>query len=303
MAKSKGAEFVTWMPHVLRALKALDGAAAPKEVSDWIAADLSLPSETTEALLKSGSTRFHNQVQWARQYLVWEGLLGSSKRGIWNLTEAGAAAELSGSQPHEIFLKWVKIHAARRKKKCESEADDPTDKGAGDEDAVSETPVDVFRAELIGLLREFDPEGFEKFVTHLLLEMGFERAEHTQFSRDGGIDGYGLMRVSEFISYRVVYQCKRYSSKPVSRADVGDFRNAMLGRADKGIIFTTSTFSRDAKAEANRDGVPPIDLVDGDRLVKMIESVEFGVSPTTTYIVDEAFMQRYMPNKTLDTKT
>lgn len=300
MAKSKGAEFVTWMPHVLRALKALDGAAAPKEVSDWIAADLSLSSETTEALLKSGSTRFHNQVQWARQYLVWEGLLGASKRGIWNLTDAGAAAELSESQPHEIFLKWVKIHAARRKKKSKSEGDYSTDTDNADEDAVSEAPVDVFRADLIGLLREFDPEGFEKFITHLLLEMGFERAEHTQFSRDGGIDGYGLMRVSEFISYRVVYQCKRYSSKAVSRADVGDFRNAMLGRADKGIMFTTSTFSRDAKAEANRDGVPPIDLVDGDRLVKMIESAEFGVSPTTTYIVDEGFMQRYMPAKTLD---
>jgi restriction system protein len=105
------------------------------------------------------------------------------------------------------------------------------------------------------------------------------------------------MRVSEFISYRVVYQCKRYSEKTVSRSEVGDFRNAMLGRADKGIIFTTSRFSSDAKAEAQREGVPPIELVDGERLVGILEELEFGVTPTKTYNVDEAFMVRYMPNK------
>jgi restriction system protein len=262
MRKSEGAEFIKWLPHLLDALRALDGAAKPKEVSNWIAKKLDLSPELTEATMKSGILRFHNQVQWARQYLVWEGLVGSSKYGIWNLTEKGEKTHLSDREARAIFLKWVRIHAERRTEK--SKEDSPLVAVTEPiEDQELPDPESEFRASLLATLRSFDPQGFERFITHLLLDMGFERAENTPFTCDGGIDGFGLMRVSEFISYRVVYQCKRYTEKPVSRSEVGDFRNAMLGRADKGIVFTTSHFSRDAKTEAVREGVPPVELVDG----------------------------------------
>jgi len=302
MIKSAGAEFIQWLPNLLDSLRALDGAAKPKEVSNWIAKNLDLPPEVTEATMKSGILRFHNQVQWARQYLVWEGLVGSSKRGIWNLTEKGEKTHLSEKEAREIFLKWVRIHAERRKEKETGDSTQANETHTPDDEKTND-PESEFRAALLATLRRLDPQGFERFTTHLLLEMGFERAENTPFSRDGGIDGYGLMRVSEFISYRVVYQCKRYSEKPVSRSEVGDFRNAMLGRADKGIIFTTSRFSADATTEAKRDGVPPIELVDGERLVQIIEDFEFGVVPTKTFEIDEAFMDRYRSNQSLETKS
>lgn len=294
MRKSEGAEFIKWLPCLLDALRALDGAAKPKEVSNKIAKDLALTPEITEVTMKSGILRFHNQVQWARQYLVWEGLLDSSKRGIWNLTEKGEKTFLSDDEAREIFLKWVRIYAERRKKK----ADEETGTTSTIEQEFSEEieltdPETEFHSSLLATLRGFDPQGFERFITHLLLEMGFERAENTPFVKDGGIDGFGLMRSSEFISYRVVYQCKRYSGKAVSRSEVGDFRNAMLGRADKGIIFTTSRFSADAKSEARREGVPPIELVDGERLVSIIENLEFGIIPIKTFTVDETFMKKY----------
>jgi restriction system protein len=295
MSKTDGAEFIKWFPSLLDALRALDGAAKPKEVSNKIAKDLALPPEITEATMKSGILRFHNQVQWARQYLVWEGLLDSSKRGIWNLTEKGEKTFLSDNEAREIFLKWVRIHAERRKKKDEEDTTSVV-KPEPSEPLEPIDPETEFRASLLATLRDFDPQGFERFITHLLLEMGFERAENTPFVKDSGIDGFGLMRSSEFISYRVVYQCKRYSDKAVSRSEVGDFRNAMLGRADKGIIFTTSRFSVDAKSEAEREGVPPIELVDGERLVGIIENLEFGVIPIKTFTVDETFMKRYMHN-------
>lgn len=294
MSKSEGAEFIKWLPHLLDALRALNGAAKPKEVSNWIAKKLDLPPTVTESTMKSGILRFHNQVQWARQYLVWEGLLGSYKYGIWNLTEKGEKTHLSDREARAIFLKWVRIHAERRNEKLKENSPLVVDTGPIDDQGLPD-PESELRSSLLATLRGFDPQGFERFVTHLLLEMGFERAENTPFTCDGGIDGYGLMRVSEFISYRVVYQCKRYTEKPVSRSEVGDFRNAMLGRADKGIIFTTSHFSRDAKTEAEREGVPPIELVDGERLVGIIESLEFGVVPVKTFAVDETFMSRFMP--------
>jgi len=45
----------------------------------------------------------------------------------------------------------------------------------------------------------------------------------------------------------------------------------MAGRADKGIIMTTGTFTPEARREASRDGVPPIELIDGEKLVEMLE--------------------------------
>jgi len=50
----------------------------------------------------------------------------------------------------------------------------------------------------------------------------------------------------------------------------------MIGRADKGIIITTSTFSNSATREANREGAPHVELVDGTKLVEMFEKVELG---------------------------
>lgn len=68
---------------------------------------------------------------------------------------------------------------------------------------------------------------------------------------------------------------------------------ALLGRADKGIIITTGTFTLDAKKEARRDGVPPIELVDGELLVQMFEHLELGLVPRTTYDIDEKFFEDF----------
>jgi restriction system protein len=83
---------------------------------------------------------------------------------------------------------------------------------------------------------------------------------------DGGIDGIGILQVNPFVTFKVLFQCKRYKGS-VSRAQVGDFRNAMIGRAEKGIILTTGTFTTEARREAERDGAPPVELIDGEKLV------------------------------------
>ena len=89
-------------------------------------------------------------------------------------------------------------------------------------------------------------------------------------SGDRGIDGPGILYVNALVSFKVLFQCKRYAAS-VSPSHVRDFRGAMTGRADKGIIITTGSFTSDARKEAVRDGAPPIELVDGERLVSMLE--------------------------------
>jgi restriction system protein len=288
-SKKTKSEFIKWMGPLLDCLRALGGAAKPREVSDWIAEKLNVPESQQTETLKSGDERFHNQVAWARQYLVWEGLLDSSRRGIWTLSEAGWKTKLSEEDGRNLFLKWVEIHSQARRKEKNITQPEIVSPAANDETIP---PDEIEEEELLSVLRSLSPSGFERVCQRLLRESGFEKVTVTGRSHDGGIDGIGILFMNPFVSFKVLFQCKRYKGT-VARAEVGDFRNAMLGRADKGIIITTGKFSADAVREANRDGAPPVELVDGEKLVSMFESVSLGVKPRTVYEVDRTFFEQF----------
>ena len=278
MARNKS-EFLKWFGPLLDALRDLGDSGKPMEVSNKIAENLKLKDDILDSTLKSGGKRFHNQVAWARQYLVWEGYLDSSKFGTWKLTEKGKTATISVQQAGEIFKKWVDIHQKARKDKSDNQIIEEQEENPPEE--IEESS----HTELIDILLSLPPSGFEKVCKELLRESGFENVVVTGQSHDGGIDGYGMLELNPFVSFKVLFQCKRYKGS-VPRAHVGDFRNAMIGRAEKGIILTTSTFSNEAIKEASREGAPKIELIDGEKLVKMFEKVELGVVPKTIYIPD-----------------
>lgn len=283
----KSVEFVQWFGPLLDVLRELGGSAKPQEASNQIAVKLKLSDSVLEETLKSGAQRFHNQVAWARQYLVWEGLLDSNKKGIWVLTPKGAGTKLTNEQAEEIFKKWIKINRETR----------AANKPNGKESKRDDNPVleesDVPKVLLLDVLQKVTPQGFEILCKRLLREYGFTNLEVTGGSHDGGIDGYGLLELNPFVSMKVLFQCKRYKGT-VSRAQVGDFRNAMIGRAEKGLMITTGIFSEDAKREANREGAPPIELIDGTRLTELFEGVELGVTPRKVYDVDLSYFEPFL---------
>ncbi len=288
--KSVQAEFVNWFGPLLNALRELGGSGKPKEVVAQIAKDLNIPDKQLEETMKSGILRFHNQVAWARQYLVWEGLLDDSKYGVWTITPKGQSTTLTVEESRAIFLKWVEIHQKTRKSKNE----EPISVRQSEEEP--EQLEHELAPTLLEVLQTVTATGFEHICKRLLREHGFENVNVTQASHDGGIDGYGTLELNPFVSIKVLFQCKRYKGT-VSRAQVGDFRNAMIGRAEKGIILTTGTFSEDAKREASRDGAPPIELIDGKKLVELFESVQLGVKPKTIFEVDYSFFDQYLEKK------
>ena len=101
MSKKKNgqAEFVKWFGPVLDALRDLRGSAKPREIADKIGENLNIPDEILNARYeKSGQLKFPNQIAWARQYLVWEELLDSSKHGVWALTPKGWTTKLNEKQ-------------------------------------------------------------------------------------------------------------------------------------------------------------------------------------------------------------
>jgi restriction system protein len=297
MARTKGQSyFIKWMPLLLDALRDLGGSAESREVADWIANVVGLSPEEREKRNKYGIRRFENQVHWARQYLFWEGLIDNSRRGIWTLTPAGAKRHLTEEQSRDLVKELNMLH--RKKHRSQKEVAHQTEPIVAQGSQVPGDAVEIEsselaeESELLAVLQSLSPDGFERLCKRLLHEYGLEKVVVTGKSHDGGLDGIGILRLNPFVTMKVLFQCKRIRNS-VSRSQVGDFRNAVMGRAEKGILITTGWFSSDADKEANRDGVIPIELVDGERLVELFETKQLGLRRKDVFEVDHTFFDQF----------
>jgi restriction system protein len=291
MAKMAGApQFVRYFGPVLDALQQLGGSGRPDEVRSVIAQKLGLSEqEQSEPLPSKAQPRFDNQVHWARFYLSKAGLLDSSMRGVWALTDKGRAAHpLNEVAARDVFRN---VQATFAKSKIGKNPEPTEDQTAPGNDAVV-IIQETYREQIALKLQSLSPGGFERFCQRLLRESGFQEVTITGRSGDGGIDGIGILQVNTLVSFKVLFQCKKYQGS-VSSMQVRDFRGAMMGRADKGIIITTGAFTAEARKEAIRDGVPPIELVDGEKLIGMLEQLELGLKPRTIYEIDSAFFESF----------
>jgi restriction system protein len=284
-----GPQFVQFFGPVLHALRELGGSARPGEVRDKILELYDVPEALQVEVTSSGQPRYDNRVAWARFYLVRAGMLDSSVRGVWALTDAGQKARLDHAAALALFNE---VHSGFTSGRVpdppdnrEVEVEPPDTGGAG---------TATLRTQVLELLGKLPPSGFERFCQRLLRESGFQSVTVTGKSGDGGIDGIGLLEVNPLVTFKVLFQCKRYTNNSVSPSQVRDFRGAMQGRADKGIIITTGTFTAEARKEAVRDGVPPIELVDGEKLVEMMEELGLGLVPVQAFKVDEGFFEQYL---------
>lgn len=284
----KGPHFVRYFGPVLDALRHLGGSGTPDEVREALANDLELPDKTLNEQTASGQSRFDNQVAWARFYLVKAGLIDSSKRGVWSLTERGLKERLRDGEALQLFKA---VHAGFGADDTPTKIIEPTESEQPSAEPSDDAPS-RHHLELLSTLRSLTPKGFERFCMRLLREAGFQQVEVTGRANDGGIDGHGILQVNPLVTFRVLFQCKRYKDS-VPPAQIRDFRGAMMGRADKGIFLTTGTFTREARKEAVRDGAPTIELVDAEKLMEMLESLELGVKPRTVYDVDTEFFKEY----------
>jgi restriction system protein len=295
--KSGNAEFVKWFGPVLDALRDLGGSAKPREIAEKIGENLDIPEETLNARYeKSGQLKFPNQIAWARQYLVWEELLDSSRHGVWALTPKGWSTRLDEKQSREIFLKWVKIFQELRENKNSTEGE--TEKVVKAlESTEPEEGQAVVKPTLIEVLQSISPVGFEHLCGRLLKEYNFENVEITQRSNDGGIDGYATLKLNPFVSLSVFFQCKRYQGT-VPTEKVQAFIGVMETNrrsVEKGLMITTGSFAKNA-IEIEKANIK-LELIDGEKLVEMFEKVELGVVPKTIYEPNMTFFEQYREMK------
>ena len=256
----------------IQALHDLGGSGTNQEIHDKAVVIMGLSDDEIAELHKAGQsnqTRIAYRLAWARTWLKRYGVIENSSRGVWSLTPEGKATEkVDGKEVQSAVNEMLKLE------KLEQSEEESTDSDDYDEDLIK---VDEkWRDELFSELKAMEPTAFERLCQRVLRESGFTKVEVTQASHDGGIDGKGILQVSDFLTFRVVFQCKRYSGS-VGPDVVQQLRGAMPGSADRGLIVTTSNFTQGAIREATREDKIPIELVNGADLIDRLKELELGV--------------------------
>ena len=265
MTKKKVPKSDELMDPSIQALKRLGGSASIDELVPEIVRLLGLSQEVADVPHgTTGRTELEYRAAWARTYLRKAGLIENSERGVWALTPEGAkAAAVDGRQIARDVAKQFQSERA-------------TDNESGDPVAEEPEAMLSWQDKLIAVLQAMDPVAFERLCQRILRESGFIEVEVTKRGGDGGIDGFGTIRIAGLISFNVLFQSKRYKGN-IGPDVVRDFRGAMVGRADKGMIISTGGFTLEARREATRDGAPPIDLIDGRLLAAKLKELKLGV--------------------------
>ncbi len=263
-----------------------------------IAARFGLTDEDRQIMLPSGRQRLlHNRTHWAKFYLTKAGLLQSTRRGHVRITAEGQAVLDAG--PAHIdrsflmkvprFARWYD-RAAAAPERPESVAAPSASESTPEEtiEAAYAAIMAELREELLGRILQNDPGFFEGLIVDLLVAMGYggshkNAAERLGKSGDGGVDG--VINEDLLGLDRIYVQAKRYAvTSVIGRPDVQAFTGSLVGfGASKGVFFTTSSFSSQAKEFAAR--VPQrIILIDGGRLSELM--VAHGVGVRTSRILE-----------------
>lgn len=267
----------------LQALHSLGGSGTNMEIHDEVVALLGLTDSQVQLLHdpdNSQKTEIENRLSWTRTWLKRHGILDNPRVGVWALTPKGQRtrkldpAAVAGRISRNELERKPWIGGAQSGAEAEATA------------LVDETDTaEKWRESLYNMILQMQPDAFERLVQRILRESGFEQVEVTGRMGDGGIDGIGIFRIGGFLSFRVCFQCKRWKS-PVGARTVRDFRGALMGRTDKGLIVTTGNFTREAIREARRHGVPDIDLIDGEQLIDSLKTLSLGVA-TQQVVVEQ----------------
>jgi restriction system protein len=269
-----------------------------RETIEVLADHFRLTEEERKELLPSGrQPTFDNRVGWARTYLKKAGLVESTKRGYFRITDRGF--DVIKANPIEISAKFLKQfpeflefqnytqHLEQSiSNQSEAEADTTRTPEENLEIAIQKLTQEL-ASELLQTIKNSPPSFFEKLVVDLLVNMGYggtrkDAGKTVGRSGDGGIDG---IINEDRLGLDVIYiQAKRWENS-VGRPEIQKFAGALQGfRAKKGVFITTSTFTSEAKEYVSRIDSKII-LIDGENLTQLMIENNVGVTPFAVYEV------------------
>ncbi|MBC3541299.1 restriction endonuclease [Rufibacter sediminis] len=269
-----------------------------REAVEALATYFNLSQEDLTELLPSGTQpTFSNRVGWATTYLKKAGLLESSKKSYFNVTERGR--KVLAQNPPSInvkflnqFPEFIDFKLATNSNGSGSAQQLPITESTATPEEILENAYQGIRQELVEeiltKIKALTPAFFEKLVVQLLVKMGYggsfrEAGKALGKSGDGGIDG---IIKEDILGLDVIYiQAKRWDNNPVGRPDIQSFVGALAGQgAKKGVFITTSRFSTDAIAYTPRNETKIV-LIDGQQLAQYMIDYNLGVSVSKSYEV------------------
>jgi len=235
-------------------------------------------TEQKELLSSGRQTRVRNRVGWARTYMVKAGLLETTRRGYFRITDRGL--DVLKQKPAHINQKFLGQFADFREFKARRH-EKPDEQSNAQAHAELDTPEETVEAahqklrddlaeELLDTVRRCSPSFFERLVIDLLVKMGYggtrkDAGAAIGQSGDGGIDG--IIKEDRLGLDTVYVQAKRWGTdSTVGRPEIQKFAGALQGhRARKGVFLSTSSFSKEARNYVSRID-SKIVLIDGDTL-------------------------------------
>ena len=296
--------------YIIKALQSLGGSASKKAVKEEIVADdsndISYENAFEPIVSRNGTSYipFSLDFNFGLVNLHTCGYIEDyGRRGDVSLTEVGRMMDYAKYPTDEDREKINKYWSKKNQERAERKR---TKTAAQDGKAViPDTPVEIptedaadssedWRVQILDQIKQFSPKKFESFSRLLLSHMGikFDREKGVKMSGDHGIDGYGYFESDEFRTAKVVIQCKRYTDNPVSEPEIDKFKGVMMSfNADYGIFITTSFFTRQAQSKAVQGG-NTVTLIDGQRLVDLIEKYQLHITPVQTYVLNDYYFEK-----------
>ena len=280
-----------------------------QETFDALADEFSLSEEERKELLASGKQPvFTNRIAWAKVYLKKAELIDSPKRGYYQITNRGL--EALKQNPTTVdnnflmqfpeFEEFIKTRTKPRDK-AGTVVDVPPDTGKTPQDYLEYGYARVrqeLAAELLKNIKECTPSFFERLVLDVLLKMGYggsrqDAAKTVGGTGDGGIDG--IIKEDRLGLDKIYIQAKRWEGN-VSRPEVQKFVGALqMHRAKKGILITTSGFSKEAEESLSKlDSNVVLVLIDGEQLVNLMIDNNVGVTKVTSYDVKKVDLDYFI---------
>lgn len=290
MAKNRTAQvpnYATLIEATFTALKELGGSGRNDEINKKVYQILNVPDSVLE-ILHTGRASFSEidyRLAWARTLLKNYGALINSARRVWVISPE--------------FMNVDKICGVdvEKLKNLNSKAVSQNQKNlANDQEQVdiySDPPAEAktWRQRVFDIIMKMDPYAFERLTQRVLRESGFTDVKVTKRSGDGGIDGYGKLKINGVISFNIAFQCKRYQGT-VGAPDIRDFRGSLTRNIEKGLFVTTGTFSSAAKDEAANIGKQQIDIIDGEDFIDMLAEYSIGLKEVKDYEIDEEYFAK-----------
>lgn len=266
-----------------------------REISETVAEAMGVSETDRQEQLPSGNaTKWGNRIAWIASHFKFAEVITRPARSQIQITERGV--QILKGNPKRVDIKTLQQFAEYQAAKSRKKEDGKTVVEVNDESAIPpletlEKSYDELRealcADILELVKKKPPLFFERLVLQLMQRLGYgslvaDAAEHLGGSGDGGVDG--LIKEDKLGLSEIYIQAKRWDS-PVGSKTVREFLGALdQAGAKKGVLITTSTFTKDAKAPLGKTD-KKVSLIDGQMLAELMIDHDLGVSPDKSFHV------------------